>query len=85
LAESTTADFSQTLLKISHVSLMVLIPLHAVAKCGVASGRLAFMGGFSTALYPLIVLARHAENVTNFGADKILAAGYISLLFLKLQ
>jgi hypothetical protein len=47
---------------------------HAVAKCGVASGRPAFMGGLSPVLYQLIVPARHAENVTNFGADKILAS-----------
>jgi hypothetical protein len=70
-AESTAADFSQTSLKISYVSLMVLIPLHAVAKCGVASGRPAFMGGLSLVLYRLIVPAHHAENVTNFGTDKI--------------
>jgi hypothetical protein len=46
-AESTTAEFSQTSLKISFISQMV----HAVAKCGVASGRPAFMGGLSPALY----------------------------------
>ncbi len=73
LAESTAADFSQTSLKISYVSKMVLIPLHAVAKCGVASGRPAFMGRLSLVLYRLIVPARYAENVTNFGADKISA------------
>jgi len=73
LAESTATDFSQTSLKISYVSLMVLLSLHAVAKCGVASGRPAFMGGVSPVLYRLIVPARHAENVTNFGADKISA------------
>jgi hypothetical protein len=72
-AESTAADFSQTLLKISYVSLMVLLSLHAVAKCGVASSRPAFMGGLSPVLYRLFVQARHAENVTNFGADKISA------------
>jgi hypothetical protein len=71
LAESTAADFSQTLLKISFISQMVLIPPHAVAKCGVASGRPAFIGGLSPALYGLIVPAGHAENVTNFGAKKI--------------
>jgi hypothetical protein len=53
-AESTAADFSQTSLKISYVSLMVLIPLHAVAKCGVASGRSSFMVGVSPILYWLI-------------------------------
>jgi hypothetical protein len=74
LAEFTAADFSQTLLKISYVSKMVLIPLHAVTKCGVASGRPAFMGGLSPALYWLIVPARHAENVTNFGTNKISAS-----------
>jgi hypothetical protein len=46
-AESTTADFSQTSLKISFISQIV----YAVAKCGVASGRPAFMGGLSPALY----------------------------------
>jgi hypothetical protein len=35
-AESTAADFSQTLLKFSYVSQKVLIPPHAVAKCAVA-------------------------------------------------
>ncbi len=61
-------------LKISFVSQMVLIPLHAVAKCGIASGQPAFMGGLSLALYWLILPARHAENVTNFGADKVSAS-----------
>jgi hypothetical protein len=73
-AESTATDFSQTSLKISYVSLMVLIPLHAVAKCGVASGHPAFLGGLSPVLYRLIVPARHAENITNFGANKISAS-----------
>jgi hypothetical protein len=53
---------------------MVLIPLHEVAKYGIASDRTAFMGGLSPALYRLIVPARHAENVTNFDADKISAS-----------
>jgi hypothetical protein len=53
---------------------MVLLSFHAVAKCGVASGRPAFMGGLSPVLYRLIVPARHAKNITNFGADKILAS-----------
>jgi hypothetical protein len=73
-AESTAADFSQTSLKISYISLMVLLSLHAVSKCGVASGHPAFMGGLSSVLYQLIVPAPHAENVTNFGADKISAS-----------
>jgi hypothetical protein len=60
--------------KISLVSQMVLIPLHAVAKCGIASGHPAFMGGLSPALYQLILPALHAEKVTNFGADKITAS-----------
>jgi hypothetical protein len=30
------------------------------------------MGGLSPALYRLVVPASHAENITNFGADKIL-------------
>ncbi len=63
---------------------MVLIPLHAVAKCGVASVRPAFMGGLSPTLYRLIVPARHAENITNFGTDKILAFAENSLIFGKL-
>jgi hypothetical protein len=70
LAESTAADFSQTPLKISHVSLMVLLALHAVVKCVNASCRPAFMGGLSPILYRLIVPARYAENITNFGATK---------------
>jgi hypothetical protein len=68
-AESTAADFSQTSLKISYVSLMVLFSLHAVVKCGVASRHPAFMGGVSHILIRLIVPACHAENVINFGAD----------------
>jgi hypothetical protein len=58
---------------ISYISQTVLIPSHAVAKCGVASGCPAFMGRLSPVLYRLVVPARHAENVTNLGADKILA------------
>ncbi len=73
-AESTAADFSQTSLKISFVFQMVLIPLHADDKCGIASGRPAFMGRLSPALYQLILPARHAENATNFGANKISAS-----------
>ncbi len=73
-AESTAADFSQTPLKISYVSLMVLLSVHAVVKCVVASSCPAFMGGLSPVLYWLIVLAHYAENVTNFGADKISAS-----------
>jgi hypothetical protein len=49
-AESTAADFSQTSLKISFVSQMVLMPLQAVTNCGVASGRPAFMGELFPAL-----------------------------------
>ncbi len=60
--------------KISIVSQMVLIPLHAVAKCGIASCHPAFMGGHSPALYQLILPALHAENATNFVADKISAS-----------
>ncbi len=83
-AESTAADFSQTSLMISYISQKVLIPPHAVAKCVVATGRPAFMGRLSPALYRLIVLARHAENVTNIGVDKILGPAKISLIFTKL-
>jgi hypothetical protein len=54
-------------------------PLHTVA-----SGRPAFMGGLSPALYRLVVPARHAENDTNIGVDKILAPAKISLIFTKL-
>jgi hypothetical protein len=68
-AESTAADFSQTPL-ISYISPMVLLALHAVVKCVIASCRPAFMGGLSPVLYRLIVPARHAENVTNFGAER---------------
>jgi hypothetical protein len=82
-AESTAADFSQTSLKISYVSLMVLLSLPAVVKCGVASSRPAFMGGLTPVLYRLIVPARHAENVTNFSADKISVTGLNSLIFRK--
>jgi hypothetical protein len=72
-AESTAADFSQTLLKISYASLMVLLSLHAVVKCGAASSCPAFMSGLSPVLCRLFVPACHAENVTNFGTDKISA------------
>jgi hypothetical protein len=82
-AESTADDFSQTSLMFSYVSQKVLIPPHAVTKCAVATGRPAFMGGLSPALYRLIVLARHAENVTNIDVDKISAPAKISLIFAK--
>jgi hypothetical protein len=82
-AETTAADFSQTSLKISYVSQKVLSPPQV--KCGVASGRPAFMGGLSPpALYQLVVPARHAENVTNIGLNKISAPTKISLIFAKL-
>jgi hypothetical protein len=48
----------------SYFSLKMLISPCAVTKCAVAAGRLAFMGVLSPALYQLIVLAHHAENVT---------------------
>jgi hypothetical protein len=83
-AASTTADFSQTSLIFSYVSQKVLIPPHAVAKCAVATGDPAFMGGLSPALYRLIVPAHHAENVTKIGIDTILAPAKISLIFTKL-
>ncbi len=73
-AESTAVDFSQTSLKISYISLMVLLSLPAVVKCGVSSSRPAFMGGLSLVLYQLIVPPRHAENITHFSADKISAS-----------
>ncbi len=83
-AESTAADFSQTSLVFSYVSQKVLIPPHAVAKCAVATGRPTFTGGLSHALYRLIVRARHVENVTIIGVDKISAPAKISLIFAKL-
>jgi hypothetical protein len=42
------------------------------------------MGGLSPALNRLVVPARHAENVTNIGVDKILTPAKISLIFAKL-
>ncbi len=84
-AESAAADFSQTSLMFSYFSQKALIPPRAVAKCAVAAGSPAFMGGLSPALYRLIVLARHAENVTNIVVDKISASAKISLIFTKLQ
>jgi hypothetical protein len=80
-AESTAADFSQTSLKIFYVSLMVLISLHAVAKCGVALWPPCFYGQTLSRTVPACFLLCHAENVTNFGADKILAAAEISSFF----
>ncbi len=82
-AEPIAADFSQTSLMISYVSQKVLIPAHAVAKCDIASGRPGFMGGLSPVPYWLVVPTRHAENVTNIGANKILAPAKISLIFAK--
>ena len=81
LAESTAADFSQTSLMISYVSQKVLILPHAVAKCAVVPGRPAFMGGLSSVPYQLVVPAHHAENITNFGANKISVSSKISLFF----
>jgi hypothetical protein len=46
----------------SLVSQKVLISPHAVAKCGVAAARPAFMGGLSPPLYWLIVSARCAKT-----------------------
>jgi hypothetical protein len=68
----------------SYFSQMVLIPPRALTKCAVAAGRPALMGELSPALYRLIVLGRHEENVTNIGIDKILAPAKISLIFAKL-
>jgi hypothetical protein len=69
-AESAADDFSQATLKISYFSLIVLLFVHAVVKCGVASTCPAFMGGLSPVLSRLIVPARHAENVKKFGSAK---------------
>ncbi len=70
-AESTAADFSpgpaEDLLRLPDV----LLFLHAVIKCGVASSCPAFMGGLSPVLDRLIVTARHAKNVKNISGDKI--------------
>jgi hypothetical protein len=41
----------------------------------------AFMGGLSTALYRLIVPARHAKYVKNLRVDKIFAPAKFSLIF----
>jgi hypothetical protein len=71
--ESTAADFSQTLLMFSYFSQKVLIPPRTVTKCAVAAGRPAFMGGLSPAP------ARHAQNVTNIGVDKISVPAKITL------
>jgi hypothetical protein len=49
------------------------------------SGCLAFIDRLSPALYQLIVPACHAENVTNFGAEKISASAQNLLIFAKLQ
>jgi hypothetical protein len=48
------------------------------------SPSVPFMGGLSPALYQLIVRARHVENVTNIGVNKILAPSKISLIFARL-
>ncbi len=69
-AESVAADFSQTSLMFSYFSLKMLISPRAVTKCAVAAGRLAFMCRLFPALYRLIVLAGHAQNVTNIGTCK---------------
>jgi hypothetical protein len=48
------------------------------------SGGPAFTGGLSPVPYRLAVPVRHAENVTNFGADKISVAAKISPFFTEL-
>jgi hypothetical protein len=50
----------------------------------VTSGHPAFMGELSPVPYGLVVLACHAENVTNLGADKNIGTPMISLIFTKL-
>jgi hypothetical protein len=62
-AESAAADFSQTSLMF-YFSQKVLIPPRAVAKCAVAAGRPAFMGGLSPALYRLIVPAPQMKKTS---------------------
>jgi hypothetical protein len=68
----------------SYFSQKVLIPPHEVAKCAVAARRTAFIGGLSPALYRLIVLACHAENVTNIGVDKLSSLPRFQNFFAKL-
>jgi hypothetical protein len=46
----------------------MLLSVHAVVKWGINSLCPAFMVGLSPVLYRLVLLARHAENVQNFGA-----------------
>jgi hypothetical protein len=45
---------------------VLLIPQHAVAKCGVACGRPAFMGGLSPALFQLLVPASQILAPTKY-------------------
>ncbi len=52
LLGSTAAYFSQAPLMVSYFSLMVmLLSVHAVIKCGIASLCRVFMGGLSPVLY----------------------------------
>jgi hypothetical protein len=62
---------------ISYLSQKVLIPPSVLLP-------LAALLFLSPTLYRLVVPARHAENVTNIGVDKILAPAKISLIFVKL-
>jgi hypothetical protein len=85
-AESTAADFSQTSLKISYVSLMVLFSLHAVAKCVMAAWLiLADIGAQRPVLSPLVVPVRHVENVPKFGVPQNIGVHLKFTDFCKLQ
>ncbi len=55
--------------------MMMLLSVHVDVKWGIASLCPAFMGGLSPARYRLVVPARHAENVQNFGAYQNIGAG----------
>ncbi len=69
----------------SYFSLMMLYSPRAVAKCAVATDRPALLADPLPHCTGLFVPARHAENITNIGVDKILAPAKISLIFAKLQ
>jgi hypothetical protein len=77
-AESTAADFSPTSLKISYVSLMVLLSLHAVSKCGIALATLLLWADslpYCTSLLyrPAVLKMSQILAPIKFCADKILA------------
>jgi hypothetical protein len=64
---------------------MVLILLHAVTKYGVALWLPCFYGQtLSRTVLACRAPVRHAENVTNFCADKLSVAAKISPFFTEL-